>query len=241
MKAQSICTAGGVITFGRAYFTPSPIRDCPKIEDPLASRAAPIVSSCMEQDLEITGDTVLKPGVYCGGLTVSGNSIAELDPGVYIIKDGPLIVKDNATLTSKGVNFFLTGDNSTFHFEKDTTIDLAALDSGAMAGLLFFEDRNVSHSFDFNPFDLNNLPPEVRLNTISSNNARNLLGTIYLSKSIFLIDSDAPVADASAYTAIITGRLWLQKGPTLTLNADYSKTTVPVPNGLIGTKPILVK
>ncbi len=81
----------------------------------------------------------------------------------------------------------------------------------------------------------------MRLHKISSNNARNLLGTIYLSRSILLVDADAPVADASAYTAIITGRLWLQAGPTLTLNANYSKTTVPVPGGLMGTEPMLVK
>ena len=85
------------------------------------------------------------------------------------------------------------------------------------------------------------MPPEVRLHKIASNNARNLLGTLYLSRSILLINADAPVADSSAYTAIVTGRLWLQKGPILTLNSDYTKTTVPVPGGLIGTKPVLTQ
>ena len=68
-----------------------------------------------------------------------------------------------------------------------------------------------------------------------------LLGTIYLPRSILLVNSNAPVADKSAYTAIVAGRLWLQEGPTLTLNANYGATDVPVPGSLLGTKVRLAK
>lgn len=241
MNAQSICSAGGVITFGKARFNPKPITDCPKIEDPLADRVAPAYGNCDYDGLVINTDTVLSPGVYCNGLTINSDATVIMNHGIYVIKDGPFIVTDQAAIKGEFVSFFLTGDKSIFEFHKGTTIDLTASQTGSLAGILFFEDRNVPYSFNFNPFDLNNLPPNVRLHRISSNNARNLLGTIYLSRSLFLIDSDAPVADASAYTAIITGRLWLQKGPILTLNAKYTDTTVPVPDGLIGTEPILIK
>lgn len=240
MYAGSICSAGGVLEFGgNAKFTPNPITDCPKIEDPLIDRPAPVVMACKHNAMEVSIDTILKPGVYCGGLTISGNAQITLEPGVYVIKDGPLIVKDTASLAGEKVSFFLTGENSVFDFQDNTTIDLAAAETGTTAGILFFEDRNVDYSFDFNPFFLNRLPKDVRLHKISSNDARNLLGTLYLSRSILLIDSDAPVADNSAYTAIITGRLWLKEGPTLTLNSDYTDTAVPVPNGLLGTTPRL--
>ena len=73
-----------------------------------------------------------------------------------------------------------------------------------MAGLLVYEDRNVS---------------ELRLHTIRSNNARKLIGTIYVPKGL-LIAANAPVADQSAYTAIVSRRLMLDEGPTLVLNAD---------------------
>ncbi len=244
MKAGTICTAGGVLTLGRkskAQFSPAPITDCPKIDDPLLSRPAPIVSACKYSALEIITDTTLSPGVYCDGLTISGNAKITLSPGIYVIKNGPLIVKDSATLTGVKTTFFLTGGGSVFDFQSDTTIDLAASETGPTAGILFFEDRNVPYSFDFNPFFLSRLPKNVRVHKISSNNARNLLGTLYLSKSILLINADAPVADNSAYTAIITGRLWLKEGPVLTLNSDYTDTKVPVPNGLLGTEPRLTK
>lgn len=240
MNAGSICSAGGVLQFGgTAKFTPNPITDCPKIEDPLIDRPAPAVMACRYNAMEVNTDTVLRPGVYCGGLTISGSARITLEPGVYVIKDGPLIVKDTAAITGQKITFFLTGEDSVFDFQDNTTIDLSAAETGTTAGILFYEDRSVDYSFDFNPFFLNNLPRNVRLHKISSNDARNLLGTLYLSRSILLIDSDAPVADNSAYTAIITGRLWLKEGPTLTLNSDYTDTTVPVPNGLLGTTPRL--
>ncbi|MCP5073779.1 MAG: hypothetical protein GY947_10860, partial [Rhodobacteraceae bacterium] len=46
------------------------------------------------------------------------------------------------------------------------------------------------------------------------------------------IDADAPIADKSAYTAIIASRLELFAGPHLVLNTDYSATDVPVPEGV---------
>lgn len=239
MNAQSICSAGGVIKFGTADFSPDPITDCPKIDDPLEDRMPPSYFGCSATNLAITEDTVLDAGVYCGGLTVSNNATVTLNPGVYVIKDGPLIVSDASSFTGTGVSFFLTGPDSIFDFQADTTIDLSATESGSMAGLLFFEDRNVPYSFSFNPFTMKSSSDDFRMHRISSNDARNLLGTIYLPRSVLLVDANAPVADASAYTAIVTGRLWLREGPTLTLNADLTKTTVPVPDGIMGTEPVL--
>ncbi|MEM9333002.1 MAG: TadE/TadG family type IV pilus assembly protein [Pseudomonadota bacterium] len=244
MTASTICSAGGVLEFGfgrSANFQPKPITDCPKIEDPLSSRNPPAYGSCDFTNLKVSTSQTLKPGVYCGGLEVSGSPEIKLNPGVYVIKDGPLIVRDRASFFGADVTFFLTGDGSIFEFQSDTSIDLSASETGSTAGLLFYEDRNVNYSFDFNPFLLRYLPSDVRMHKISSNDARNLLGTLYLSRSILLIDAEAPVADSSAYTAIITGRLWLREGPTLTLNADLTDTKVPVPDGLVGTEPVLSK
>ncbi|MEM8650676.1 MAG: TadE/TadG family type IV pilus assembly protein [Pseudomonadota bacterium] len=242
LTASTICSAGGVLEFGfgsNANFKPTPLTDCPKIDDPLLSRSAPIYGGCTHNDLKITSDRELRPGVYCGGISVAGTSDITLKPGIYVIKDGPLTVADQAKFSGTGLTFYLTGENSVFDFQTNTTIDIGAAETGPTAGLLFFEDRTVPHSFDFNPFFMRRLPDDVRIHKISSNNARNLLGTLYLSKSILLVNADAPVADSSAYTAIITGRLWLQEGPILTLNADLTDTKVPVPDGLMGTEPTL--
>ena len=65
-----------------------------------------------------------------------------------------------------------------------------------------------------------------------SDNARLLEGTIYLPRGHLYIDADAPIADKSAYTAIIVSRLELFAGPNLVLNADFDATDVPVPEGV---------
>lgn len=70
---------------------------------------------------------------------------------------------------------------------------------------------------------------------------RNLLGANYLAKSIMMIDAQAPVADRSAYTAIVVGRMWLGDGPTLVVKSDYAATDLPVPAGLGGTQTTLVE
>lgn len=241
MVAQSICAAGGIFQTGQADFEPEPMLDCPKITNPLVGRANPDHTGCDFRDAVVTADSTLRPGIYCGGLKISGNARIKLDPGIYVIKDGPFLVEESTQISGTGVGFFLTGVGSVFEFQQDTTIDLSAPETGPMAGLLFFEDLDVPHSFNFNPFFLKFMPSSVRLHKISSNNARNLLGTIYLARSILLVNANAPVADTSAYTAIVVGRLWLQEGPTLTLNADYSETSVPVPGGLMGTQPVLTE
>lgn len=240
IEASSICSAGGVwFRSSTSSTNPAPIEDCPKIKDPLISRPAPSVGSCDETNLVVSSDATLQPGVYCGGLRIEGSATVTLKTGVYVIKDGPLVVTDKASVVGDEVGFYLSGLNSVFSFDPDTSISLTAPLSGPLAGLLFMESKTVPFSFNFDPWDLLNLPVNVRLHRISSNNAHYLLGAIYVPKSLLLVDSTEPVADASPWTAAIVGRLWLKAGPTLVLNADYSKTEIPVPNGLLSMRPVL--
>ncbi|MEM9999791.1 MAG: pilus assembly protein TadG-related protein [Pseudomonadota bacterium] len=241
MTADFICSAGGVMRSWRAKIQPSPVTRCPKLDDPLSSRPEPAFGGCTFSKLTITSDQTLQPGVYCGGLRISGTASVNLASGLYVIKDGPLVVEDGTSLTGDHVSLYLTGEGSTFSFATNSSISLTAMKTGPTAGILIAEDRSTPHSFQFNPFLLSHLPRNVRLHTISSNDARQLLGTIYLPNSILMIDAQAPVADSSAYTAIVVGRMWLRSGPTLVLNSDYSATDVPVPAGLGGGAPKLIQ
>ncbi|MEM1376731.1 MAG: pilus assembly protein TadG-related protein [Pseudomonadota bacterium] len=240
MTAEFVCSAGGVMRDWSAKITPRPITRCPKLDDPLLARPQPASSGCNYNNMSVTSDRRLSPGTYCGGLSISGAVNVTLDPGLYVISGGELSVTGGASFTGTDISIYLTGAGSTFTFGSDTTISLAAMKTGPTAGLLISEDRTVPHSFDFNPFNLAMRAPDVRLHTISSNDARTLLGTIYLPNSVLMIDAQAPVADTSAYTAIVVGRMWLREGPTLVLNADYSATDVPVPAGLGGDNTTLV-
>lgn len=159
------------------------------------------------------GIVVLSPGVYCGGILIGGNASVELEPGVYVLRDGPLYVTENARLYGRNVGFYFKGDSATLYFDAQTSISLTAPATGTLAGLLFYEDP---------------LAKNGRLFSILSDDARELTGTIYLSGGTLVVDADQPVADQSAYTAIVARRLALYAGPHLVLNTNYHDTDVPV-------------
>ncbi len=260
LEAGMICAAGG--TRGSlSNFKPTPVTDCPQLDDPLANRAAPLVGNCSHRNLRIGVDEVLKvsgryikdqvkaetlgetartldtavavddavvntyeqtfhtlePGVYCGGIKIGQASQVTFRPGIYVIKGGPLFVTEFASIAGENVGFYFEGRSANLYLGPNTSVQLTAPSDGPMAGLLLFEDRG---STKLHPF------------AILSDNARVLEGTLYLPQSRLYIDADSPVADKSAYTAIIAGRLDLYAGPHLVLNTDYSATDVAVPSGI---------
>ena len=170
-------------------------------------------------------DVVLKPGVYCGGLLIGSAANVTFEPGVYVMKDGPLYVADFATIEAENVGFYFDGQKSNLYLGPNTTISITAPTDGPMAGLLLFENRSAA---------------KLRPYAILSDGARVLEGTIYLPQSHLYVDADAPIADKSAYTAIIARRIELYAGPHLVLNSDYDLTDVPVPFGVGNNRGVVL-
>lgn len=219
LTAELTCSAGGARS-SLANFTNEPVTNCPKIADPLSARPAPDFGpSCDHTNFSLKGkkaSTTISPGVYCGGITLGANVAVTLDKGVYIIKDGPLSLGSNASLYGRGAGFYFTGDDAEFELQSGSTVDLEAPETGALAGLLFYQEHGANEA-NF---------------LLRSNKASTLVGTIYLPNGNFIIDTNSKVADASAYTAIVSRTLTLKRGPNVVLNTDYGATTVPVPAGI---------
>lgn len=171
--------------------------------------------------LIVTGKTELSPGVYCGGINIVGGDVT-LKPGTYILNNGGLVVANGGKLSGENVGFYLTGalGLSTVQLAPTSTVSLTAPRSGDMAGMLFFEDRSVLFKF-----------PHI----VASNDARNLVGTIYLPGNTLEINSQNPIADQSDYTVIIARKFDMKDGPELVLNTDYENSPIPVPDG-VGNK-----
>lgn len=237
MQAEFICSAGGKVG-GKSNFSPDPVLDCPLIEDPLGARKPVIPGSCVASNLVLgetkaaktkkkdatadwrptTYETVtLTPGRYCGGLTINGPYDVKLEPGIYAMDGGPLRVGGGAKIRGRDVGFFFTGKGATLHLQPKSSIDLEAPRTGSMAGMLFQESDRGSG----NPKHL-----------IESEDARNLLGTIYFPRGTLEVISNGTIADRSAYTVIVVRKLTLDAGPNLVLNTDYNATEVPVPRGV---------
>lgn len=232
LKAALICSAGGFLTSGKnstVGLHGERRTDCPIVEDPLKDRPQPIAGECAHRDargqpakLVIAESRELPAGTYCKGIDIIGrDTVVTLRPkggnDVIIVKDGPLRVGGSAKLIGRGVGFAFTGENARFEFTGQSTIELYAPTSGPLAGILFFGDRKAEEFLEYK---------------ITSDNARTLVGTIYLPRGTFTVDAKNPVADLSAYTAIVANRLNLRDEPKLTLNTNYHQTQVPVPKGI---------
>ncbi|MEO1703124.1 MAG: pilus assembly protein TadG-related protein [Pseudomonadota bacterium] len=218
LEAGLICSSGG--TQGpNANYVGNTVTNCPTVSDPLIARPKPTVGGCTYNNRQITGQTVtLTPGVYCGGLTVGSGSNVTFGSGIYIIKDGVLTVETNSTVVGRNVGFFFTGASTYLEFLGSADIDLEGPKSGPMAGMLFYQDPANGHETF----------------TIASENARNMVGVIYLPNGALDVATGGTVSNESAYTAIIAKTLNLDKGPNLVLNTAYGSTDVPVPSALSG-------
>ena len=68
-------------------------------------------------------ERVLRPGVYCLGLTITGFSRVTFMPSVYVIKNGPFLVALSSQIKGEGVSFYMQG-LSFFLFDPLTKIEL---------------------------------------------------------------------------------------------------------------------
>jgi len=235
LRAGFICSAGGKVNTKNTNYSPSPQTDCPVISDPLAMRQPPAIGSCSFTNQVVDGGlATLSPGVYCGGLRITNGARVTLAPGIYVIKDGPLLVDDNAEVEGANIALYMSGAGANIIFEEETTVNLSAPKDGPLTGILIFDDPSGAAA----PIDKKNYKSYTKQNKsprehlILSDNARTLLGTIYMPKGRLIVDATKPVADRSAYTVLVVQQLDLYSGPNLILNTDYSGSEIPVPQGL---------
>lgn len=239
LTAGMICSGGGALLSVGANYSPRPTTDCPALQDPLRSRPAPPIGACNYKNVVIEDEhRTLSPGVYCGGLTVTRRAVVKLASGTFVIKDGPLVVDRGASMSGTGVAIQLNGKGASLTFDSDSTISLSAPKDGPLAGILIYDDPSGAPAPGSKARSGRGLVKHLldtgapRKHQILSDNARKLLGTIYMPEGELIVDALKPVADQSAYTVLIVKQVRLYSGPNLILNTDYSASEVPVPMGV---------
>jgi Flp pilus assembly protein TadG len=232
LQAGLICSAGGKVKTKNTNYSPEPKTDCPVMPDPLAGRQAPPSATCTFTDMVVkAANALLQPGVYCGGLIVTSGATVTLNPGLFVFKDGPLVVDGGASLTGNGVSIFMKGPNANLTFATASTINLTASKSGPLSGILIYDDPTGADAPEKSGKHAK-AGKSPREHSILSDDARMLLGTIYMPKGRLIIDATKPVADRSAYTVLVVQQLDLYDGPNLVLNTDYRASDVPIPEGV---------
>ncbi len=211
--AAAVIQAAGLAT---GPISPAPQTDALPIEDPFASmNLSPALPMCLPTQLIVdVGVQVLLPGIHCGSIVVRSNATLTLLPGDHFFVNGTLQLKQNSTITGDDVALVFDRD-SEFQFQDSSLIRLRGRRTGQFAGFVVATTRDNRGTFE-----------------ISSDSARELLGTVYIPGAKFLVTGTKPVADQSAWTVIVAQSIQMRGSPSLVINANYAGSSVPVPTGV---------
>ncbi len=222
---KSICGPGSYSTSGNSGFSPTPTR-CIAMADTLGGLAPPSdPSTCTSYStLNINSTVTLQPGLYCGGISFSGNANVTLSPGVYVMAGGDFNASGNSVINGTGVTLYLTGGGSTQLSEYDTSIsgnvvlNITAPTSGTFAGFAIYQDGSDSTG--------------TLTSQLSGNGNINFTGVLYFGNQNVTISGNAVQNGTAAFTAVVANEVTYSGNGTLDLNANYSSTNVPLPSGL---------
>ncbi len=203
------------VGYGHHYLanvTP-PVEHAPElIPDPLADFPIPAAGACQYTGTKITGGVhALNPGVYCGGLSVSGGAVVTLRPGLYNLTGGDFAA-NGATVKGAGVTVSLADDDVHIDWNQ-ANIQLSAPKSGQYAGLAVIGSRDpASHNMEASTVDIH--------------------GVIYLLRGDFTWTNAGTPTVSALWTAwIVDGISWLGEG-TININFNLKDSDIPYPKEL---------
>ncbi len=151
LTATSIATSGD---YSGDCLNPTPETSMPAISDPLAKLDPPAIPPCDYAALvDVTVNTTLTPGYYCGGISIHENAVIDFEPGMYILDGVGLQITGNTKVTGDELTFYFTPTTTGQKAGKEwrslliagtTNVELKAPTSGYYEGILFYQDRNAS-------------------------------------------------------------------------------------------------
>lgn len=181
------------------------------------------IVTCNPVDIVFTvGVQTLAPGIHCGKFTVANSAILKLAAGEHYFVKGELRAKNSSSL--QGDDVVLVFDaTSRFVFSDKAAITLGGRKSGALAGFVLATTRQNIGIFE-----------------ISTDSARQLLGTIYVpSATLQVTGVGNRISDQSAWTVVVAKTIKMTGSPNLVINANYAGSSVPAPVG-VGSRSVNV-
>jgi len=160
-----------------------------------------------------SGTAVMLPGLYDGGIDISGGDVTLL-PGVYYLDGGGLSIMGSANVRGNGVLFYNTktggGQWGRFNITGTGTIDLTAPDSGPYEGMLFWNDPNAP-----------NRNPDSNITGTSTSRFE---GAMYFPSTQINYSGTSTAAD---WTMIVGNTISIVG--TTTVTGDYNASTISPP------------
>ena len=242
--ATSFCARGGWAGSG---FSPNPKGGCSLVLDPYASMVLPTAGTCITaaaaglpssgsgSKLTASGAFVkseartLPPGTYCGGIEGKTHATITLQKGVYIFKDGDLVLDAGSKiLATSGTIIYLTGTSSNISVASGSTLKVTGpnkLNSAvgdstyAYRGWAILQDRSTTPASS---------------NSISSQNSGDVdvIGGYYAPTQRLSITANGDVNANSGYFPMITNTLYMSGNATLYVNLDNTGSNLDEPTAL---------
>ena len=217
VHTPQILVHGGYSANNKATFSPTPTTGSAVVADPLINLPAPSFTGCTytNWNWNSSNPVTLNPGVYCGGITITGSGTVTFNSGTYIINGGGFNWGGSATLNGSHVMFFITGQNgytaAPLNASGNGSINLTAPNSGVYEGLLFFQDRTVTYS---------------TTNTFNGNANSNTTGAFYFPSTglTYSGSSTGRYQALVAKTVTMTGNSNFMNDPSGAFTALASKT-----------------
>jgi hypothetical protein len=206
-------------------FSPTPISGINPLADPYAAKTLPAPGPCIDVSSRLMqANFTLDPGTYCGGIKIMAGATALLNPGLYIMKDGPFEAQSGAVVTAENVTLAFTGPTATLYLQGGAQLRLTAPAEGDFAGLALFSESTAS---------------TVEWFKISGGATLDLEGGMYLPTHEIWLKS--PTTDRAVLTAatsdygLIAKRFWVQGAADLEVthvNPDSLENTLRLKSGV---------
>lgn len=137
---------------GSGRVSPSPVSGATAVTDPFSTVPPPTVGSCDHTNYSYSGasSTSISPGVYCGGISISGSGGVTFGTGTYILLGGGFRYSGSGNISGPNVMFYNTGDAThtiaPVALTGSGNMNFSAPSSGTYQGMLFFQDRTKTYA-----------------------------------------------------------------------------------------------
>jgi len=212
LVARGICTAGRVKGENRA--SPKPETGCTQIPDPLAGFSVAVPQTCDHTRFKFRRKRsyTLKPGVYCGGIDAWDMKDVSFEPGIYVIRDGPLRLNAKSPIEIDGVTFLLDGKLSGIAINGDGGVKMRAPVKGETAGIAIAQivprTEDIKRAYIQGKLDLQ--------------------GLLYLPSYHMTIRQGGGGRTKSPYIQMVVDRINLYGNVELNIDFDPTKTELPI-------------
>ena len=223
-KAKSFCVVGGT----SGPFEPFVNTECSVIEDPYKDRSVNTLGDCVNYSQEFhekfrswqaeSEGIELQPGVYCGGLDLF-EKVINFAPGTYILRNGPLKVRQGSRVTADGVTFVFDGNNSNLEIQDGSNFFIRAPKTGDLAGIAFFESVKLGMG-KTGAFSTGQ-------NIINAGSNIEIVGTVYFPTQDIIVSGGSGYGSRAPSTSFIGYNVTMTDAAYVAVSTDYQRAGLP--------------